>query len=362
MNKLLIFGLPVVAVAAFVVAPKVSAADRVMYSSMPGARTSIPITRKASNVGGKVNATFKYELVEKEGNPARVRGLQTNTTITVQDGSAKSNGVWSSNCSLYLGNMSFEKVGDYAFELSETYVSDEENYPRDTNKYEIYFHVTNVLDENNSPTGALNIQLADYLYSEKADGKVGLDEEIFESGANFTHISLENKVTGGAADAGKYFKYQIAFDGISEGSVLTVSGQDASVDYGGEAVETVGEYTVGSDALMVYLKHGQTVTVGEHMNRDAAINELPQGTSYTITKLDSDDRYTVSIDDQSVSTVTKAVAKLGSEDYIAHNTTVAGNNKEAVVNTGVVLNILPFLTAAMAGVGGLFVYRRMTRR
>ena len=222
--------------------------------------------------------------------------------------------------------------------------------------------MTNVLDENNSPTGALNIQLADYLYSEKADGKVGLDEAIFESGANFTHISLENKVTGSAADAEKYFKYQIAFDGISEGSVLTVSGQDASVDYGGEAVETVGEYTVGSDALIVYLKHGQTVTVGEHMNRDAAINELPQGTSYTITKLDSDDGYTVSIDDQSVSTVTKAVAKLGSEDYIAHNTTVAGNNKEAAVNTGVVLNILPFVTAAMAGVGGLFAYRRMTRR
>ena len=359
MNKLLI-GLPALAFAAFVVAPKASATDRVLYSSMPGARTSIPITRRITNIGGKINAGFRFEFKEKEGNPAPVKGLQTSTSITAIDGGTR-DGVWSSNNSLMLGSMSFSKVGDYAFELSEVYSSDEDNFPIDTNKYEVFFRVTNKLDANNNPTGALNVELLDYLYSEKADGKVSLNDAVFESVGNYTHVSLENKVTGNAADTDKYFKYRIDFDGISEGASLAVSGQDEQIEYGGESVATATEYTVGEDGLIVYLKHGQSVTIGERTNRGATFNELPQGTSYTITKLDDDDGYDTSLDGQSGVTVSKTVTKPGAADFAEHNTTVAGNNKEAVVNTGAFITVWPFAAIAFACLGGVFVARRVTK-
>ena len=134
MNKILI-GLPVLALAAVMTASKVSATDGVMYSSMPGARTSIPIIRRITNIGGKINASFRFEFKEKEGNPAPVRGLQTSTAITAIDGGTR-DGVWTSNNSLAIGSMTFSKVGDYAFELSEVYSGDEDNFPIDTNKYE----------------------------------------------------------------------------------------------------------------------------------------------------------------------------------------------------------------------------------
>ena len=110
--------------------------------------------------------------------------------------------------------------------------------------------------------------------------------------------------------------------------------------------------------MTVYLKHGQTVTIGQRVTRGVMVNELPQGTSYTITKLD-DDGYTTSIDEQELSTITKTVTKNDSEDFTAHNTTVAGNNKEAAVNTGVMLNVLPFFGLIAVGVGGLFAFRKI---
>lgn len=357
MNKILI-GLPVAAVAIFAFAPRTSAASDVMYSSVPSGRKSIPITRRVTDIGGKINASFKFSLAEKEGNPARVRGLQTSTEVNVINGAPDQTGVWKSNNSLYLGNMSFSKVGDYAFVLTETSTSDEENFPRDTNEYEIYFRVTNKLDDGNNPTGELNIELMDYLWSKKADGKVGLSDAIFESSGNYTHISLENKVTGSAADTDKYFKYEISFDGVIDGSVLSVEGQDSEVDYGGENVATSGEYAVGEDPLTVYLKHGQTVTIGQRVTRGVTVNELPQGTSYTVTKLD-DDGYTTSIDGQEASMVTKTVTRNDSESFAAQNMTVAGNNKEASVNTGVILNVLPFFGLIAVGVGGLFAFRKI---
>ena len=359
MNKILL-GLPVAAVAVFALTSRVSAAGNVMYSSMPSGRKSIPITRRVTNIGGKINASFSFALAEKEGNPAPVRGLQTSTSVNVIDGGPDQTGVWKSNNSLYLGNMSFSKVGDYVFVLTEVSTSDEENFPRDTNEYEIYFRVTNKLDANNNPTGELNIELMDYLWSKKADGKVGLNDAIFESVGNYTHISLENKVTGDLADTDKYFKYEIGFDGVITGSTLTISGQDEEVDYDGETVTTTHEYTVGDDTLIVYLKHGQTATIGERLTRGMTVNELPQGASYTIIKLD-DDGYTTSIDGQAVSTVTKSVAKNDSDDFATHNTTVVGNNKESTVNTGAFVSVWPFAAIAVVSLGGAFVMRKVTK-
>lgn len=359
MNKILV-GLPVAAVAVFAFASRVSAASNVIYSSMPSGRKSIPITRRVTNIGGKINASFKFSFAEKEGNPAPVKGLQTSTSVNVIEGSPDQTGVWKSDNSLYLGNMSFSKVGDYAFVLTEASTSDEENFPRDTNEYELYFRVTNKLDANNNPTGELNIELMDYLWSKKADGKVGLGDAIFESSGNYTHIGLENKVTGDAADTDKYFKYEIGFDGVIPGSVLTISGQDEEVDYNGENIATVSEYTVSDDTLIIYLKHGQIVTIGERLTRGVTVNELPQGASYSITKLD-DDGYTTSIDNQTVSTVTKTVAKNDSEDFESHNTTLVENNKESTVNTGAFVNVWPFAAIAVACLGGAFVARRVTK-
>ena len=227
-------------------------------------------------------------------------------------------------------------------------------------KYDVYFQVTNVLDDNNEPTGELAVSLLDQMYSYKEDAKVSLNAR-FESSANYTYISLQNKVTGAGADSDKYFKYKVSFDGLPNDSQLTISGQDAEVEYNGETIQTSDVQNASENDVYVYLKHGQSVTIGDYATRGATAREIPQGVSYTVEKIDSDDGYESTMDYSEVTAVTKSVAPVGSDEFSSKNITIAGNSKDATVNTGVFVASWPYLLAAGLGLAGFFVFRRLSR-
>ena len=346
------------AVAIFV--PKASAANgaRLPGNSSPYLR----IERRINHVSGYVDANFKFRLEAKEGNPADVEGVQANTVVGMKK-DVNDNKQVSADCTLNLGSMVFHKVGNYAFTLSEIESSDSLNYPLDSNKYDIFIQVTNVLDNNGEPTGDLNVELLREIYSYKDDAKVPF-KAVFESDANYTYITLESKVSGAAADADKYFKYKVDLANVREGDTVTVSGQDSSVAFGGEIIETQSSYTVGSDEIIVYLKHGQTATIGGGVNdrSDASANEIPLGASYTVEKLDSDDGYATSIDGGGVKTASKNVVAVNADDFSEQNATYAMNSKDATVNTGVFATAWPYALAVALGLTGVLAFWRLSKR
>ena len=345
--------------AAVIFVPKTSAAGATAKLPTTGA-VSIPITRKITNVGGRVQASFRYRIEAKEGNPAFVSGINVAPTIgmDIEDNNAK---IASSDCSLSLRNMVFTKVGNYAFTLSEISSSDPANYPIDTNKYDIFFEVTNVLDENNEPTGELQARVLDQMYSYKDDAKVPLRAE-FTSAARYSYITVSSKVSGAAADTGRVFKYKVNLTGIAEGTTLTIVGQESEVNYGGETITTSNSYTVGDGDLYVYLKHGQSVTIGDYSRSGVTAHELPLGVSYTIEKIDDGDNYVTSIDgNETLTSTPKAISAIDDEGFAVNNNTLVVNNKESSVDTGVFTSAWPYLVAAFFGLSGFVIFRRVAK-
>ncbi|MBR5418909.1 hypothetical protein IK110_01525 [Candidatus Saccharibacteria bacterium] len=348
MKKIIKIGAVVAFAAAVFLMPQesTSAASGVRFTG----RSSIPVKHTITNVSGPVSLQYKFAFKAKDDNPGEVTGINSPVTAAANT-QALANKTAVVDCSFNLTGLTFPKVGDYAFEIYELSTNDPVNFPLDTKRYEAYFHVYNEVDENNSPTGGLRVVMDDYLYDVEAGGKVGMAAN-FSSEAGYSYISLSNTVTGMAAETDKYFKYKVDFDGIVDGTKISVAGQDANVAGGRLAI--VDEYTVGDGDLFVYLKHGQEITIGRYENGDVSANELPQGASYTITKVDTGDGYTTEIDGAAVTSTEKTVAAMD-------NRTVVTNNKEAVVGTGVYVNVLPFAAVAVLSLSGLVVARKFTK-
>lgn len=360
MKKIFIGVFAALALAAFAAMPKSSAISGTTLPKSASVKT-IPLSHTIKNVSGKIDVGFDFSLIPGADNPATVGGANMiNTAQIITDVNPETREATAS-CTLNLSSLYFYKVGNYTFTIAERESTDELNFPRDVdNKYDIYFLVTNKLDENGKPTGELNVQLLDQMYSYKEDAKVSLNAR-FESSANYTYVALENEVRGAGADSDKYFKYKISFNGLAEGSELTINGQDAEVEYEGEKIRTVATQNISDGDIYVYLKHGQTVTVGDYVSGDVTARELPQNVSYTIEKIDSDDGYGITLDDSETNTVSKTVAAIGSESFEVNNVTRAANSKDATVNTGVFVASWPFLAAAAFGLGGFIIFRRLSR-
>ena len=326
-----------------------SAAEGVKFKG----RSSIPVKHTLTNISGPLSFRYDFVFREKEGNPGVVTGINSPVSASANADATLTKQAMV-DCSFNLTNLVFPKVGDYAFEIYEASSSDLVNYPLDTNRYEAYFHVYNVVDENNNPTGELRVTMDDWLYSVKDEAKVGMSAN-FSSEAGYSYVSLTNAVTGAASDTDKYFKYEVNFDGLAAGTKLDVVGQDAEIQTGNRAtIPTVSEYTVSDEPLTVCLKHGQEVTIGHYDNGSKIANELPQGVTYTITKVDVEDGYTTKMDGEEIATVEKIVAA-------SDNLTSAVNNREASVNTGAYVSVWPFVAVAVLSLSGLIIARKVTK-
>ena len=348
MKKIIKLGAVAALAAAVFLMPQTStsAATGVRFTG----RSSIPVKHTVTNVSGPVSLQYKFVFKAKDDNPAEVTGINSPVTAAANT-QALANKTASVDCAFNLTGLTFPKVGDYGFEIYEISTNDPANFPLDLRRYEVYFHVYNEVDENNSPTGSLRVEMDNYLYDVEAGGKVDLAAN-FSSEAGYSYITLSNMVTGMAAETDKYFKYKVDFEGVADGAKINVAGQDANVS--GGRLATVDEYTVGDGDLFVYLKHGQEITIGRYESDGVVANELPQGVSYTITKVDTSDGYTTEIDGAAVTSVEKTVAAMD-------NNTAVTNNKEAMVNTGISTSMLPFAAVAVLSLSGILVARKFLK-
>lgn len=341
-------------------------AEMVVYASDNHAVT---INRKIEQVTNPVTNTFTYQLHEDGSNPGLVTNLPTLSNISFDearpDSSAKA--VYQT-MTVDFSNTVFPKLGEYKFILNETSSSDPANYPVDEGHvYYIYASVRNDLNANNAPTGkfrfSVAVQTRDHDTGEKCDFN-------FSSVAKRTYIQLFNNVTGNMAEKDKYFKYQVTIKGVNNGHEFVINGQDSNVTYDNSAITTGNRFVVG-ETTYIYLKHGQSATIGQYSD---TLNQIPINATYDIVELGADD-YTTRIDGGSEpsKTLTGKVAieknPNGVEDaaFYSSNVSVFVNSKDTSVSTGVFLDAQPYLVGigiclSAAAIGVVFALKQRKTR
>lgn len=325
-----------------------------VFASTPVAILSEPksliITRNVKNVTNPVTNTFSYTVTADESNPENgATGIPTSLQIIFNNIApdaithiATQTGV------LDFTNATFSKVGDYKFLVEETSSTDSLTYPVSNDKYYVYIQVRNELDSSNIPTGNLVATLVSQANlttnpTEKTD-------IVFPAESNFTHVILKNNVTGNMADPDEYFKFKIDIDG-NIGDQYVISGQDNTVNYNGTEITTNSIYTVGEDNY-VYLKSGQTVTVGFTAD---GINQIKVETEYQITEEDAITYIDGSTEPSKISNV-----KL-TDSNSANNITNFVNNKEEQSLTGLFINIAPYVLIVVIAIIGIITVMKFSK-
>ncbi len=307
------------------------------------AETYIDIVKSVSFVD-RVSNTFTYEIKQNTNNPQILNDLVDSFTIEFNDNTPISNMTATNSYLLDFSNVNFTEVGTYEFEISETNSSNEFVYPKDNNKYRIVVNVTKEVDSNNVPTDNIIVNVNQSAYLNDTDTK---SEVNFETIA-LTYVTLTKTVTGDLADRNEYFKFKIEIDSNEN---LIIDGQDSIITYKGQTINTSNVYDINTENY-VYLKHGQTITIG--YNREKDIPELLSGTHYTIRELDAEN-YKTRINDSS--NYKKEIA-----DTILNtpqsNIVNYVNNNESIAFTGVIIRIIPFIVLIIISIFSLYLIRR----
>ena len=103
--------------------------------------STITITRSIPNLYGTVNNTFTYTIEDLYDSGAT--GAPTSSSITF-NGNYTTQGTVTKTATIDFGSMSFDYVGDYMYEVSETASSNNALYPVDSeNTYTVVISVRN---------------------------------------------------------------------------------------------------------------------------------------------------------------------------------------------------------------------------
>ncbi len=142
---------------------------------------------------------------------------------------------------------------------------------------------------------------------------------------NTTFISLTKEVAGNMRETDKYFKFLVTINGTS-GDTYTITGQDSTITYNNNQISTSSTYTVGNTNY-VYLKHGQTITIG--IAGDGSTTQIPVGVTYSIVEQDAEDYITTV---QGIQGETKTTGNLTTQGTT--NTIEFLNSRDAAAMTG----------------------------
>ena len=355
---------------------------------------NVDIKRNVTDVTDPVVNTFTYTIApDTTYNPAgsTVTGYPTTATITFNGtGTAiPVSGTAYESTNVSFAGTDFNKPGDYRFKVTETGTTDATTYPLDTDYLYIYVQVRNVLDANNVPTGDFKATVLKQGTENTDDTKADI---TFEQSANLTYLQLSKEVTGNVADKDKFFKFEVTFTSTvtpnpMEGRIISVTG--AHSDDGTAAVTGTDTHTVTNGKITIWLKHGETVKIGQTAT---GTNQIPIGTTYTIaesertgTILGQTETYKTYIDvpvanitattpedaDATLDAAKTAVATPPAQTdpnyatmlaaFNAGNVTSYVNNLEADPLTGIFYNFWPYILLLTLGAIGAYIIVKVSK-
>ena len=263
-----------------------------------------------------------------------------NSSVNFAVGEATSAGD-TNNVAVALSAIDWPSVGIYTYDVTEVAGSTPGvTYSNDTLKMK----VTVAYDDQTQTyyTAFVTMSLVDDNGDGQTDVKTGAFENTYSAGS----LAVTKTVTGNMGDRSKYFAINVTLTGEDDKNYpnqYTVFGGSKLTD--GTTAETTASISVDGQSRTFYLKHGETFT----------IENLPYGVTYTVAEADyTTEGYKAEINFPDPN------KKIDS----ASDTVTITNNKDATVDTGIVLDSLPYVLLLVLSIGGavLFVLKRRSSR
>lgn len=241
---------------------------------------------------------------------------------------------------LSLAGAIFTKPGVYRYGVTET-TEGGAGLTVDGTKY-----IVDVYVGYDTVDGAESADLSILQVIIKKDGSGDKSEIAFKNTFASQSLTVSKTVAGNMGDRTKDFSFtlNITSDGkLSENTTIT------AVKTAQDGYTSNVTVTVGSDSAFT-LKHGETL----------AVPGLPEGTEYTVTETKDDD-YTTTVDstgtfDVDNNKVTNTVGSTG-------NTEAFTNTAIKTVDTGIILDIAPYIIIfVIAIVGAILFFGRKRKK
>ena len=158
-----------------------------------------------------------------------------------------------------------------------------------------------------------------------------IDRELADSTSvnvdNNSVITIKNNVYGNLANPEKYFKYKVIVNG-PVGDTISVNGQDSTISYDGQTINTNSTIIVGQDNY-IYVKDGQEITI--NIDHDL-VNYI--GNTFSIEQVDGIE-YETTINGNSG----KTTGSIEINNYTASFV----NYKEKSPDTGLFVDLIPYI-------------------
>lgn len=251
-----------------------------------------------------------------DGEATEAPALGTITGATYEEGAATVSGTTGD---ITVALPEYTNVGVYEYTLKEVdgKTAGVVYYPDD-----IKLVVTVINGEN----GKLRIA-AVHVESE------GEKSDTFPNTYKAGELDVSKTVTGNLGDKNKYFEFKVTLTG-EEGKTY----RDSYAVTGGSNTENPSTIKIGEETTFL-LKHGDTITIAN----------LPYGVTYTVTETAAEGYTTEKTGD---------TGKINAADQAAEFT----NNKAGSIDTGVVLNNMPYILVLAVLAAGVAVFIIRKRR
>lgn len=251
-----------------------------------------------------------------DGEATEAPALGTITGATYEEGAATVSGTTGD---ITVALPEYTNVGVYEYTLKEVdgKTAGVVYYPDD-----IKLVVTVINGEN----GKLRIA-AVHVESE------GEKSDTFPNTYKAGELDVSKTVTGNLGDKNKYFEFKVTLTG-EEGKTY----RDSYAVTGGSNTENPSTIKIGEETTFL-LKHGDTITIAN----------LPYGVTYTVTETAAEGYTTEKTGD---------TGKINAADQAAEFT----NNKAGSIDTGVVLNNMPYILVLAVLAAGVVVFIIRKRR
>lgn len=199
----------------------------------------VTITRNIKNVSNPVTNTFTYAIIEvSKPTGAIVSGMPDSTKVVFSSKEPDSStNIVTQTGTIDLSSVTFDKLGDYKFKITETDSSNETNFSVDNLVYYFNVEVRNEVDNNNMPTGNLIVKLVPQATKGNSTTKQDI---VYESEVKTTNLKISKAVTGERSD--KYFEINLNISG-NTADQYKISGNH-SID--GETSINESTYMVGT--------------------------------------------------------------------------------------------------------------------
>ena len=263
-------------------------------------------------------------------------------TVSFAGGEASADTGFTKDVSVALSSIHWPSVGIYTYDVKEVAGSTPGvTYSNDTLKMK----VTVAYDDQTQTyyTAFVTMSLVDDNGDGQTDVKTGAFENTYSAGS----LAVTKTVTGNMGDRSKYFAINVTLTGEDDKNYpnqYTVFGGSKLTD--GTTAETTASISVDGQSRTFYLKHGETFT----------IENLPYGVTYTVAEAD----YTTEGYEEAEIIFPDQNKKIDT----ASETVGITNNKQATVDTGIVLDSLPYVLLLVLSIGGavLFLLKRRSSR